>query len=63
MLILHRSRMGNTSDKGILYILWTSVHGPRNDGEERKQKETNETLWKWRTLTGVRELVKERISL
>ena len=54
--------MGNTSGEGILYILWTSMHGPRNDGEERKQKETNRMLWKQGTLTNVRELVEKRIS-
>ena len=32
MLVLHRSRMENTSDEGILYILRTSMHRPRNDG-------------------------------
>ena len=62
MLVLHRSRMGNTSGEGILYILWTSAHGPRNNSEERKQKETNRTLWKREILTGVREPVEERIS-
>ena len=31
-LVLHRSRMGNTSGEGILYILQTSMHGPRNNG-------------------------------
>ena len=32
MLVLRRSRMGNTSDKGIYYILQTNAHGPRNNG-------------------------------
>ena len=32
MLVLCRSRMGNTSDKGMLYILQTSAYRPRNNG-------------------------------